>query len=118
MRSNICISTVSYLLYLPRYGDPEAGLKYAEDLEKVILAAEARGRRIGAFLYEPMLVIPGVHTPPPGYYQHVFRLALVTIKANELKVTFVDSFIPLLSTISTLSTYPQNSAGARGPGDS
>ena len=76
------LSTVSYLLYLPRYGDPEAGLKYAEDLEKVILAAEARGRRIGAFLYEPMLVIPGVHTPPPGYYQHVFRLALVTILAT------------------------------------
>ena len=74
------LSTVSYLLYLPRYGDPEAGLKYAEDLEKVILAAEARGRRIGAFLYEPMLVIPGVHTPPPGYYQHVFRLALVSIR--------------------------------------
>ena len=73
------LSTLSYLQYLPRYGDPEAGLKYAEDLEKVILAAEAGGRRIGAFLYEPMLVIPGVHTPPPGYYQHVFRSALHTI---------------------------------------
>ena len=74
--NNISISTAYYLQYLLRYGDPEAGLKYAEDLEKVILAAEASGRRIGAFLYEPMLVIPGVHTPPPGYYQHVFRLAV------------------------------------------
>ena len=96
------LSTVSYLLYLPRYGDPEAGLKYAEDLEKVILAAEAGGRRIGAFLYEPMLVIPGVHTPPPGYYQHVFRLALVStryyLEKNYRKIA-LKVLIPILSTL-------------------
>ena len=56
-----------------RYGDEQAGAKYAKDLEEVILQAESKGRRIGAFLFEPMLVIPGVYMPPPSYYQNVFR---------------------------------------------
>ena len=55
------------VIQTPEYGPhpPSPVVNNAEDLEKVILAAEAGGRRIGAFLYEPMLVIPGVHTPPP-----------------------------------------------------
>merc|ERR1712045_633483 len=57
-----------------RYGDEQAGAKYAKDLEEVILQAESKGRRIGAFLFEPMLVIPGVYMPPPSYYQNVFRI--------------------------------------------
>ena len=56
-----------------RYDDPEAGLKYARDLEEKILQAEAKGRKIGAFLFEPFFVIPGVFIPPKSFYQNVFR---------------------------------------------
>jgi len=51
-----------------------AGVKYARDLEEQILKAEANGRKIGAFLYEPFFVIPGVHIPPKSFYQNVFRI--------------------------------------------
>ena len=62
-------------LYRGKYGydDEDAGLKYAKDLEDQIRKAEANGRKIGAFLYEPLFVIPGVHIPPKSYYQNVFR---------------------------------------------
>ena len=56
-----------------RYFDEEAGLKYARDLENKIRQAEAKGRRIGAMLCETMFVIPGVHLPPPSFYENVFR---------------------------------------------
>jgi len=57
-----------------RYFDEEAGLKYARDLENKIRQAEAKGRRIGAMLCETMFVIPGVHLPPPSFYENVFRI--------------------------------------------
>jgi len=57
-----------------RYDDPEAGVKYARDLEEKILQAEAKGRKIGAFLFEPFFVIPGVFIPPKSFYQNVFRI--------------------------------------------
>jgi len=57
-----------------RYDDEEAGIQFAKEVENKILQAEAKGRKIGAFLYEPMFTIPGVFIPPPSYYQHVFRV--------------------------------------------
>jgi len=57
-----------------RYFDEEAGLKYARDLENKIRQAETKGRRIGAMLCETMFVIPGVHLPPPSFYENVFRI--------------------------------------------
>ena len=59
-----------------RYDDEEAGIQFAKEVENKILQAEAKGRKIGAFLYEPMFTIPGVFIPPPSYYQHVFRYVL------------------------------------------
>jgi len=57
-----------------RYEDEEAGIKFAREVEEKIRLAEAKGRKIGAFLYEPMFVIPGIFIPPTSYYQHVFRV--------------------------------------------
>ena len=56
-----------------RYDDNDAGIKFAQEVENKILQVKAEGRKIGAFLYEPMFVIPGVFIPPSSYYQHVFR---------------------------------------------
>ena len=86
-----------------RYGDEQAGAKYAKDLEEVILQAESKGRRIGAFLFEPMLVIPGVYMPPPSYYQNVFRW-----------VSNVYNTAPIYH---VYHPYPQNCPGARRAGD-
>jgi len=57
-----------------RYDDEEAGLKYAQEVEKTILAAEAKGRKIAAFICEPMFVIPGVFPTPPSYFKHVYKV--------------------------------------------
>merc|ERR1712242_55626 len=57
-----------------RYEDEEAGIKFAREVEEKIRLAEAKGRKIGAFLSEPMFVIPGIFIPPTSYYQHVFRV--------------------------------------------
>ena len=43
-------------------------------VEKVIVAAEAKGRKIAAFICEPMFVIPGVYPTQPAYFKHVYRL--------------------------------------------
>ena len=56
-----------------RYDDNDAGIKFAQEVENKILQVKAEGRKIAAFLYEPMFVIPGVFIPPSSYYQHVFR---------------------------------------------
>eukprot|EP00092_Neocalanus_flemingeri_P027364 GFUD01029679.1.p1 GENE.GFUD01029679.1~~GFUD01029679.1.p1 ORF type:complete len:562 (+),score=149.73 GFUD01029679.1:180-1865(+) len=56
-----------------RYGDEDAGLKYAREVEKTILLAEAKGRKIAAFICEPMFVIPGVFPTPPSYFKHVYK---------------------------------------------
>lgn len=59
-----------------KYDDEEAGIKFAREVENKIIQAEAKGRKIGGFMYEPMFTIPGVFIPPPSYYQHVFRFVL------------------------------------------
>jgi len=57
-----------------QYDDEEAGLKYAKEVEKTILAAEAQGRKIAAFICEPFFVIPGVYPTPPSYFKHVYKI--------------------------------------------
>jgi len=57
-----------------RYDDEEAGLKYAQEVEKTILEAEANGRQIAAFICEPMFVIPGVYPTPPSYFKQVYKI--------------------------------------------
>ena len=69
-----------------RSDDEDAGIKYAKDLEEKILLAESKGRKIGAFMFETMFVIPGIHIPPKSYYQHVFRL--VRVKTRDLCYNF------------------------------
>jgi len=49
-------------------------LKYAQEVEKTILEAEANGRKIAAFICEPMFVIPGVYPTPPSYFKHVYKI--------------------------------------------
>jgi len=56
------------------YLDEEAGLKYAMNVEEVLLAAEERGREIAAFICEPFFVSPGVHPPPPSYLRSVYQV--------------------------------------------
>jgi len=56
------------------YEDEEACLKYAEEVEKTILEVESRGRKIAAFICEPMFVIPGVFPTPTSYLQRVYNI--------------------------------------------
>lgn len=49
--------------------------KYVQDFEDYLKKiCDKDGRRIAAFIFEPMFAIPGVHIPPKEYVQEVFRL--------------------------------------------
>ncbi|TRY71942.1 hypothetical protein TCAL_03935 [Tigriopus californicus] len=49
--------------------------KHVQDFEDCLKTiCVQKGRRIAAFIFEPMFAIPGVHIPPKEYFQEVFRL--------------------------------------------
>ena len=74
-----------------RYGDVDAGRKYAEDVRNQVLALAANGRRPALFFSEGILGTGGQLTLPEGYlheaYAHV-RAAGGLCLADEVQVGF------------------------------
>ncbi len=68
--------------------DPDAGVKYANDLARVLDEATARGRRVAGFIAESCPSVGGQIMFPPGYlaavYAHVRRAGGVCI-ADEVQ---------------------------------
>jgi 4-aminobutyrate aminotransferase-like enzyme/Ser/Thr protein kinase RdoA (MazF antagonist) len=71
--------------------DPEAGLKYARQVEEIIDSVRQSGRAIAAFLAETLPSVGGQIVLPPGYLDAVYRAVRsaggVTI-ADEVQVGF------------------------------
>ena len=74
-----------------KYGDPEAGQRYAEEVAHVVNASEKRGRPIGTFIAESLVSCGGQLEHMPGYlkaaYKHVREAGGVCI-ADEVQVGF------------------------------
>jgi 4-aminobutyrate aminotransferase-like enzyme len=74
-----------------RYGDPSAGVGYAEDVARQVAALASEGRQPALFFSEGILGTGGQIVPPPGYlkaaYAHV-RAAGGLCLADEVQVGF------------------------------
>lgn len=74
-----------------RYGDPEAGNKYAADIQRVIKNLKKWGKAPAAFICESLLGVGGQLPLPQGYlkkaYQYVKEAGGVCI-ADEVQVGF------------------------------
>ncbi len=74
-----------------RYGDAEAGVKYARQVIETFDRLIAEGRPPAAFIYEPLLAGGGQVVLPPGYLATIQRAAdergILTI-ADEVQVGF------------------------------
>ena len=55
------------------YDDPEAGAKYAADIERAGSALEARGHQLAGFIAESFPSVGGQIEPPAGYLAHVYE---------------------------------------------
>ncbi len=71
--------------------DPEAGRKFAVDVQQAIERAESDGRQIAAFFCESMISCGGQVIPPAGYlrtaYRHVRDAGGICV-ADEVQVGF------------------------------
>ena len=56
-----------------RAGDPDAAAKYARQLGDVILKMENKGKRVAAFISEPLMGCAGQIVPPDGYLEDAYR---------------------------------------------
>lgn len=56
-----------------RYGDPQAGAKYALDVERLITALKTSDKGIAAFICETLLGVGGQIPLPPDYLKEVYR---------------------------------------------
>jgi 4-aminobutyrate aminotransferase-like enzyme/Ser/Thr protein kinase RdoA (MazF antagonist) len=60
--------------YRGRYrGDPQAGVKYAAEVDAALAAIEARGGRLAGFIAETFPSVGGQIIPPPGYLAAVYE---------------------------------------------
>jgi len=74
-----------------RYGDPDAGERYAEGVAAQLTAAAAAGRPAAAFLAESVPGCAGQIVPPEGYLRSAFehtRAAGAVCVADEVQVGF------------------------------
>ncbi|XP_043213041.1 ethanolamine-phosphate phospho-lyase-like, partial [Amphibalanus amphitrite] len=55
----------------PHAGKKDAAELYFQDAKRVIEAAMARGRKIACFLSEPVMTVPGIVIPPPGWLRKI-----------------------------------------------
>lgn len=49
----------------------EMGVKYADDVQKIIKETTAKGRTVAVYFTEALQSCGGQVIPPPGYFQHV-----------------------------------------------
>ena len=71
--------------------DPEAGAKYAREVQKAIERAGENGREVAAFFSEPLLGCGGQIVPPEGYLREAYRFAReagAVCVADEVQVGF------------------------------
>ena len=74
-----------------RYGDPDAGERYADGVAAQLTAAAAAGRPAAAFLAESVPGCAGQIVPPEGYLRSAFehtRAAGAVCVADEVQVGF------------------------------
>ncbi len=57
-----------------RKEDPDAGYKYAADVEAIIGRSEQQGKHVAAFICESIIGCGGQVMLPPGYLQEVYRM--------------------------------------------
>ncbi len=53
--------------------DPQAGAKYAREVQKIIADLNERGRGLSAYIAESLPSVGGQIIPPPGYLAEVYR---------------------------------------------
>jgi len=60
--------------YRGRYrGDPQAGIKYAAEVDAALAAVTARGGKLAGFIAESFPSVGGQIIPPPGYLSAVYE---------------------------------------------
>ncbi len=57
-----------------RKEDPDAGYKYASDVEDIISRSEQEGKHVAAFICESIIGCGGQVMLPPGYLKKVYRM--------------------------------------------
>lgn len=55
-----------------RYNDPQAGKKYADDVQRIIATLQQQGKGVAAFICETLLGVGGQIPLPPGYLKEVY----------------------------------------------
>lgn len=74
-----------------KYGDADAGKKYADDVQRIIAALKEEGKAPAVFICETLLGVGGQIPLPPDYlkevYQHIRKAGGVCI-ADEVQVGF------------------------------
>ncbi len=74
-----------------RYSDPEAGKKYAADVQEIISRLAGSGKGVAVFICETLLGVGGQIPLPPGYLKEVYqyvRAAGGVCIADEVQVGF------------------------------
>jgi 4-aminobutyrate aminotransferase-like enzyme/Ser/Thr protein kinase RdoA (MazF antagonist) len=74
-----------------KYGDEDAGEKYARSVKEVISEAKARGRSIAGFICETFPSVGGQIVLPQGYLEHTYkhiRAAAGVCIADEVQTGF------------------------------
>jgi 4-aminobutyrate aminotransferase-like enzyme len=56
-----------------RFGDPDAGAKYARDVEDIVARVSERDRRLCGYIAETCPSVAGQILLPPGFLPHVYR---------------------------------------------
>ncbi len=76
---------------LYRGDEAEAGRKYAAEVERAIEGIQRQGRRLAAFIAEPLMSVAGQIVPPPGFLSAAFeavRQAGGVCIADEVQIGF------------------------------
>lgn len=74
-----------------QYDDPDAGKKYAKDIDRIIELLKLEGKSPAAFICETLLGVGGQIPLPPGYLKEVYRImkqAGGVCIADEVQVGF------------------------------
>ncbi|XP_058139122.1 5-phosphohydroxy-L-lysine phospho-lyase isoform X2 [Dasypus novemcinctus] len=74
-----------------REDHPHPAAAYAEEVQRVVRSAQAKGRKVAAFFVESLPSVGGQVVPPPGYFPRVaehIRQAGGVFVADEIQVGF------------------------------
>lgn len=74
-----------------RYGDPDAGKKYAADVQRIIETLQLENKKPAAFICETLLGVGGQIPLPPGYLKEAYEIVRKTggiCIADEVQVGF------------------------------